>query len=96
MKADDTAVSYGGEEFAIIHLRTTLQGAKALLESNRTEFHRTKWQHKSSGKEIGVVTASFDVARLRDQEPIELLIGRADADLYTAKSQGRDCIVGTS
>lgn len=95
LKGRDTAVRYGGEEFAIILPRTNLFGATTLLENIRTEFHRTKWQHKSSGREIGVVTASFGIAQLREEETLEALIERADANLYTAKAEGRNKIVAT-
>jgi len=48
------------------------------------------WRHTASGERIGVITASFGVARLQTSESAEDLIRRADVKLYEAKSGGRN------
>ena len=41
---------------------------------------------------VGPVTASFGVATLDSGEGLEALFGRADAALYQAKREGRNCV----
>ena len=96
VKGRDTPVRYGGEEFVLVLPRTKLAGAKTLTEQIRKDFEKRYWVHKLTGRPIGVVTASFGVAQLRDNETAEMLIERADANLYAAKQSGRNRIVGTT
>jgi diguanylate cyclase len=96
VKGRDTPARYGGEEFALVLPHTKLEGAKHLTEQIRKELERRPWVHRLTGRPIGIVTASFGVAQLRDGETADVLIERADANLYAAKHSGRNCVVGTT
>lgn len=96
VKGRDTPVRYGGEEFALVLPRTKLDGAKQLAEQIRKEFEKRTWVHMKSGRPIGTVTASFGVVQLRSGESAEMLIERADSNLYAAKHAGRNCVIGST
>ena len=93
IKGRDSAVRYGGEEFAIVLPQTKLEGARQLAEQVRSELEAKKWVMAKSGQQIGKITASFGVSELRNGESSADLIGRADANLYEAKRTGRNKIV---
>jgi diguanylate cyclase len=93
IKGRDSAVRYGGEEFAIVLPQTKLDGATQLAEQVRRELEAKKWVMSKSGQQIGKITASFGVTELRNGESSADLIGRADANLYEAKRTGRNKVV---
>ena len=83
-RAADRVVRWGGEEFLIVCPATDLGQGAALAEKLRARLKEHAWPGNLA------VTASFGVARHREQEDIGLVIQRADAMLYEAKRQGRD------
>ncbi len=91
LRSSDLKCRYGGEEFFVLLPDTPLTGAKHVAESLRREFADTMqivWENKSIQ-----VTASFGVAAaLPSEVDVKALIGRADAALYRAKDQGRNCV----
>lgn len=93
IKGRDSAVRYGGEEFAIILPETKLDGATKLTEQIRSGLEAKKWVVTNGGQQLGTITASFGIAQLREGENAADLIGRADAKLYEAKRTGRNRIV---
>jgi diguanylate cyclase (GGDEF)-like protein len=91
----DVACRYGGEELAVILTDTTIAGAHAVAERIRDQVRQLDLAPR--GKAV-TVTASFGIA-----EAIEVaarggelrpsaLLAAADAALYTAKREGRDCV----
>lgn len=96
IKGRDTAVRYGGEEFVVLLPQTQIDGADNLGEQIRDELQRKKWMHHRTGKPIGTVTASFGIAELRPGDGPESLLERADAKLYEAKADGRNCVKSDS
>ncbi len=93
IKGRDMAARYGGEEFVVILPQTKLAGAKNLGEQIRSELECKKWMHHRTGQPIGKVTASFGVAELRSGEDCDDFLDRADAKLYEAKANGRNCVI---
>ncbi len=83
----DVLARWGGEEFLIMLVNTTLPQAvhlaEALLEELRT------WPFP----EIGLLTASFGVAQYRDRESTDALLTRVDDLMYQAKQKGRALVV---
>ncbi|UTF58645.1 GGDEF domain-containing protein [Gilvimarinus sp. DA14] len=77
----DEVFRYGGEEFLILLHNTDLPGASLLADSLRQQI-----QQQLS------VTASIGCAQKQLEENWQELIKRADAELYKAKSAGRNCV----
>ena len=90
LRGSDVKCRYGGEEFLILLPDTTAAGAKRVAELVRTKLEETpvRWNN------IDVpVTASFGLTAANPGElEVKSLIGRADAALYRAKQNGRNCV----
>ncbi len=90
LRGSDLKCRYGGEEFLVLLPETALEGAKRVADTLRRELAETAipWQ----GATIGI-TASFGVTTaLPSEVDSQALIARADAALYRAKDQGRNCV----
>jgi diguanylate cyclase (GGDEF)-like protein len=86
LRASDLPARYGGEEFAVILPETDLKGAARLAERIRGVVDSYPF---GSGR----VTLSIGVAGLAPNSPSsESLLREADAALYRAKRQGRNCV----
>jgi diguanylate cyclase (GGDEF)-like protein len=75
---------YGGEEFAVILERCDLAQAREMAE-------RLRWRVQEAFSELGV-TVSVGVAAGFALHA-KALIEKADAALYRAKAQGRNCVI---
>ncbi|MBZ5558512.1 MAG: sensor domain-containing diguanylate cyclase [Acidobacteriia bacterium] len=90
LRGSDLKCRYGGEEFLVLLPETPLEGAKRVADSLRRELAdmRITWKDDSL-----TVTASFGVSvALPAEVDGQALIARADAALYRAKDQGRNCV----
>lgn len=87
--AHHVAGRIGGEEFAIILPGTHLAAARLFAEGARSAFSALAVQGLPATCRF---TASFGVAELVAGEGIDHLMRRADAALYEAKKDGRDCV----
>lgn len=83
-RASDATGRLGGEEFVVLCRHSTLEGGRAAAEKLRA----TITGHAFAG--VDPITASFGVAACRDGDTVTSLLGRADAALYIAKSNGRN------
>ena len=88
LRKQDFVARYGGEEFATVLLDTTAEQAQSLaerlLESVRTLVVQ-------SGSHELQVTLSLGLAPLHPGETASSWLARADAALYRAKRDGRNC-----
>lgn len=90
---DDSCVArYGGEEFAIIMPRTSLAQARGIAENVRAQIESKKLFRKSTGEDLGKITISIGIAKMRPNDSMESLMGRADVCLYASKRGGRNRI----
>jgi len=89
----DTAVRYGGEEFALILPGATLESARAIAERLRVTFDLNPLIRRDTREEIGHVTISAGVAVYRPAESAIDFIDRADRALYAAKHKGRNRVL---
>lgn len=90
IKGRDTAIRYGGEEFALILPNTGIEGAKQLIENIRRDLAASNWRVTTTHHPIGKVTASFGVAEYEHHESLQQLVLKADRRLYLAKRNGRN------
>lgn len=90
VREGDTVIRYGGEEFAIILPLAEQDAAKTIAERIRRQFESKKLTIRETNQKIGQLTASFGVAQHRAGDDMEMLVQRADAKLYDAKSLGRN------
>jgi diguanylate cyclase (GGDEF)-like protein len=79
----------GGEEFAVILPGANLLAARLFAESARSAFASLCVDGLPQDRRF---TASFGVAELAPGESLTDLLIRADAALYEAKNNGRDCV----
>ncbi len=93
VKGRDTVARFGGEEFAVILRRTSLDNATKLADQIRAFVQSKKLVKKSTGDVLGTITVSIGVARSCEGDTPASLIQRADACLYRAKRGGRNRVV---
>jgi diguanylate cyclase (GGDEF)-like protein len=90
LRASDLKCRYGGEEFLVLLPETALEGAKRVADTLRRELadRPVPWKDETIA-----ITASFGVTTaLSSEVDGQGLIARADAALYRAKDQGRNCV----
>ncbi len=89
LRKQDFFSRYGGEEFAVLLIDTNESQAKQLAERLADAVRNTEVQ---LGEQQVEVTVSIGLAALRDAESAASWLQRADAALYRAKQDGRDCM----
>jgi len=90
LRGSDLKCRYGGEEFLVLLPETPLHGARRVAETLRREIAERPipW----AGEAL-TCTASFGLTQaLPGEINIESIVGRADAALYRAKDEGRNCV----
>jgi diguanylate cyclase (GGDEF)-like protein len=90
LRGSDLKCRYGGEEFLVLLPETPLEGAKRVADTLCRELANMPIAWKG---ETVSITASLGIAVAHPAEVDgPALIGRADAALYRAKDQGRNCV----
>jgi len=85
----DLVARYGGEEFAVLLPNTSQEGVVCALKKVRRRLTQVNsWRDPEA---VVLPTFSAGVAQFRAGETSGGLIERADAALYAAKRNGRDC-----
>jgi diguanylate cyclase (GGDEF)-like protein len=90
LRGSDLKCRYGGEEFLVLLPDTPAAGARRVAETLRRDIeeHPVTWK----GTQVPV-TASFGVTPVLPGEVDALAVmARADAALYRAKQDGRNCV----
>lgn len=91
IKGRDIAARLGGEEFVVLLTDTTIAGAWVVGEQLRDATARCALR-RQDGAPIERVTMSIGVAMANVDEAVTTLVERADAAMYRAKRNGRDCM----
>lgn len=84
LRANDSVIRWGGEEFLLIFSGCELTQALPLAERCRAGVMHTEHER------VGRVTLSMGVGELQHGESLAELIDRVDQALYAAKSAGRN------
>lgn len=84
LRADDTLIRWGGEEFLAVLPSTTGNGARVLAERIRVQIEQTEFHNQIP------VTASFGYSVLEAHASWEAAVHGADLGLYRAKTAGRN------
>ena len=79
----------GGEEFAVVLPRTSLEDARSMAERMRKAIHDLRIPHLGSSTGM-VVSISLGVSAAETPTAPGELIARADKALYRAKALGRN------
>ena len=90
IRAQDTVVRTGGEEFVILMTDTEPQAALACCERLRVAIRDEPWDRIAEGVRL---TASIGVASSADPADLDALARTADRRLYAAKHAGRDRVI---
>jgi diguanylate cyclase (GGDEF)-like protein len=92
IRREDCFARFGGEEFAVVPLESTLRGALDLGEKIRASIASAPFTAEE-GVQVDV-TVSVGVAERGDARDAQALIRRVDEQLYRAKTAGRNRVVG--
>ena len=83
---------YGGEEFAVLLPGAALEQAMLVAERVRSALAGKPIAVGEDGGTLTAVTLSLGVAQMRQGDTLATLAQAADAALYRAKSDGRNCV----
>lgn len=81
---------WGGEEFVLLLHGLDNEGVAGALEQLRSKLASLPFKFK---QERVTITASFGATHYKDNDSPDDAFNRADAMLYKAKRQGRNCVV---
>ena len=91
LRASDSVVRSGGEEFVVLMPQTDAHAAAACCERIRVALASEDWERIAPGLSL---TTSMGLASTEHPTDLEALVRLADQRLYEAKHAGRDRIVG--
>jgi diguanylate cyclase (GGDEF)-like protein len=83
-RANDVCLRWGGEEFVVLSLVTSMAALEVLAENLRRQVATARFEG------IPPFTCSVGVALHREGESLRQLLGRADEALYQSKKTGRN------
>jgi len=90
------AARYGGDEFVVLLPETSLDFAKEFAEEFRIGIEKMAFPNPYS-KVSNVVTVTLGVSSVKPTDQFEIidLIRQADMNLYAAKENGKNQVVGS-
>jgi diguanylate cyclase (GGDEF)-like protein/hemerythrin-like metal-binding protein len=86
----DLVCRYGGDEFAVILPRTSLEGALMLGDKIQVAIAARELHRRSTNENLGRLLTSIGAAEYRPGEPAETFVERADHWMYAAKQASRN------
>jgi diguanylate cyclase len=91
VRGQDHVTRYGGEEFAVILPCSDANSAMAVGENIRRAVARDPLRLDITPP-LNPITVSIGAACYEPGDPLAEWVGRADAALYRAKKEGRNCV----
>lgn len=96
VREGDLIARIGGEEFTLVMEGASESEALIVAEKIRKAIAARKIVKRGSGSVVAKVSVSVGIATRRADDDPRSLLDRADAGLYRAKEQGRNCaVIGT-
>jgi diguanylate cyclase (GGDEF)-like protein len=92
LRPTDLIARYGGEEFAALLPNAGLEQAQLVAERLREAVFRAPVLLETGSDASASVTISLGVAQLQPGDTLATFTAAADAALYRAKSEGRNCV----
>ena len=89
LRKDDLVARFGGEEFVIELAGASATDAEMIAERIRAEAQSSGVMFRSRRIDY---TVSIGIAAGAFEDPVDRLLGTANAQLYLAKQSGRNCI----
>ena len=86
-RSSDNCFRYGGDEFAILLLDTTIEQARVVAEKIRQIIEKTPI---TIGDITIDMTVSMGVASFNEEEQVSKIVNEADENLYLSKKQGKN------
>ncbi|WP_321392535.1 sensor domain-containing diguanylate cyclase [uncultured Desulfuromusa sp.] len=90
IRQTDLMARWGGEEFIIAFINSSVDTARIIAEKLRTCIEEDKALHAIAQ---GTVSASFGLSEYREDDKVDMLIKRTDDALYEAKATGKNKVV---
>ncbi|MFL0799603.1 MAG: GGDEF domain-containing protein [Agarilytica sp.] len=87
VRTAESVYRYGGEEFLVLAKNMTIAGAGQLAEELRTKIESSVF------KDDARITISVGISALTEEKGTVEWVEQADKALYSAKSNGRNCVV---
>lgn len=91
--SDHFVARYGGEEFVVLFNDIELAAATRILDNARVTVAGKRYRLRESDAPLGEVTFSGGLTVALPDEKAADSFRRADALLYTAKANGRNCVL---
>jgi diguanylate cyclase (GGDEF)-like protein len=95
-RPEDVIARYGGEEFAILLPNTPAPNASEVAERLRSAIERKQMDVKSDLRVHTTISVGIACMQPKVEETPNILIAAADEALYTAKRNGKNCVVNGS
>ncbi|MDX8393977.1 MAG: GGDEF domain-containing protein [Mariprofundales bacterium] len=92
LRRSDLIVRYGGEEFLILLPHTDINHALR-LSNNLLQIIADLVISYENGVSLPSITVSIGLSQMCSGDDLAILIGRADAAMYQAKHNGRNCVI---
>jgi diguanylate cyclase (GGDEF)-like protein len=89
IRKSDEISRWGGEEFVVLAYDCNLSQGLELSEKIRLSIIEASIAQYPNGEDLSV---SIGLSVLQERDNIKSLFNRADSALYTAKSEGRNCV----
>jgi len=96
LRGMDLAARFGGDEFAIVLLRSSAQGAEALGQYLRDLIERAAIPHPTSPNRMVTVTIGVSTLIPSREMTVKTLLQQADLALYEAKQAGRNRVLASA
>ncbi len=91
VRQTDLVSRWGGEEFIIAFIDSSLQDSQLIAEKLRTSIEKDKILRELAGGHS--ITASFGLIRVLKQDTIDSAMQRVDNAMYQAKEEGKNRVV---